>query len=48
MEFLGKYLEAAALLILIYLVVSNAKGFASAVYALSSANIGAVTALQGR
>lgn len=48
MEFLNKYLEAAALLVLVYLVVSNAPGFSSAVYSLSSANIGAVKALQGR
>lgn len=48
MEFLNKYLEAAAILILVFLVVSHADGFASAVYSLSSANIGAVKSLQGR
>lgn len=48
MEFLNKYLEAAALLILVLLVVSHADGFASAIYSLSSANVGAVKALQGR
>ncbi len=48
MEFLQKYLEAAALLILIYLVVTNFVGFSSALGAISSANVGAIKALQGR
>lgn len=48
MEFLQKYLEAAALLILIYLVVTNFVGFSSALGAISTANVGAIKALQGR
>lgn len=48
MEFASKYLEAAALLILVYLIVTNFVGFSSAIGAISSANIGAITALQGR
>jgi hypothetical protein len=48
MDFLNKYLEAAALLILIYLVVTNFVGFSSVVSSLSSANVGAIRALQGQ
>ena len=48
MDFLNKYLEAAALLILVYLVVTNFTGFSSAVGALSQANVGAIRALQGQ
>jgi len=48
MDAVSKYLEAAALLILVYLVVTNFVGFSTALGAISNANIGAVKALQGR
>lgn len=48
MDFLNKYLEAAAILILVFLVVTNAKGFSQSLGAIGSLNTGAIRAFQGR
>lgn len=48
MDFLNKYLEAATLLILVYLVITNFLGFSSAVTSLANANVATLKTLQGR
>jgi hypothetical protein len=48
MDFLNKYLEAGAILILVFLVVTNAKGFSQALGSVASLNTGAIRAFQGR
>ena len=45
---LGRWLEITFVLIILYLVLSRATGFSSAVRSISSGYIGAVKALQGR
>lgn len=47
-DLIGKYLEAAALIILVGLVLSRAGAFATAIGAISNANVGAIRALSQR
>ena len=45
---IARWLEITFVLIILYLVLSQATGFASAVKSISSGYVGAVKALQGR
>jgi hypothetical protein len=45
---LGRWLEITFMLILVYLVLSRATGFSSAISSLSSFYVEGVKALQGR
>lgn len=45
---LGKFLEITFVLILVFLVVTNAKGFSSVMGSLAAAYTTSVRALQGR
>lgn len=45
---LNRWMEITFILILLYLVLSRAFGFASAITAISKAYVSGVTALQGR
>lgn len=47
-DLVGKYLEGALVLIAVYLVVSNASGFASAVYSTGNVVNQSFKTLQGR
>ena len=44
---IARWMEITFVLIILYLVVKNAPGFASAVRSISAGYIGAVKALQG-
>lgn len=48
MDTVQKYIEAAAVLVLVYLVVTHAFGFSQALGAIGGLNVGAIKALQGR
>jgi len=48
MEFLGRYLEIAFILILVFIVVTNPFGFSTSIGALGNLNTGAIKAFQGR
>jgi len=44
---MSQYLWLVFLLILVFLLVRNSEGFKQAINSLSSANVGAIVALQG-